>query len=266
MKRRHVYDPVGKCIYCGDDSNPGRLTIEHIIPESLGGTLELPDASCHDCQVITGAFEGHNAGKLFRPIRRQFKMPSKRRGRKQKEERTKETFLVVIDGIKRHVSTEEYPGLLISFAFPFPTILLGIPPEHRDFAGGVSIGVLPEFGERLNALRAKYGNEVKFLTPGSAEAIGRLLAKIAHAYAVAELGYGSFQPYLLGIIRNQDPLLMHHLIGSAIGKAPVSDDLHEIDILQPDQLNSGKLVVVKIHLFSNYDGMAVHYVVAGERT
>ena len=98
------------------------------------------------------------------------------------------------------------------------------------------------------------------------EPVSATLAKIAHAYAVAELGYGSFQPYLLGIIRNQDPLLMHHLIGSAIGKAPVSDDLHEIDILQPDQLNSGKLVVVKIHLFSNYDGMAVHYVVAGERT
>ena len=36
MKRRHEYAPVGKCIYCRGDGLPGRLTLEHIIPESLG--------------------------------------------------------------------------------------------------------------------------------------------------------------------------------------------------------------------------------------
>lgn len=265
MKRRHKYDPVGRCIYCGGDGSPRGLTLEHIIPESIGGMLELPEASCHECQVITSAFEGENAGKLFRPIRRQFKMPSKQRGKKRKAERAKETFLVVIDGVKRYVAADEYPGLLMSFVFPLPTVLLGIPPTGDSFAGGISLGTLPEFGERLNALRAKYGNKVEFPTRGSAEAVGRLLAKIAHAYAAAEIGLDNFKPYLLGIIRNQDPYLLSHLVGSAVGTPPVSEDLHEIEILPAEGLGTGKLIAVKIHLFSNYQGMTAHYVVAGER-
>src|SRR5438552_18955483 len=86
MKRQHEYAPIGKCIYCGGDGSPGRLTREHIIPDSLGGMLELPDASCSDCQKITSACEGENAGKIFRPIRRQFKMPSKSRCKKSMAE------------------------------------------------------------------------------------------------------------------------------------------------------------------------------------
>jgi hypothetical protein len=266
MKRRHEYAPVGRCIYCCGDGLPGRLTLEHIIPESLGGMLELPEASCHDCQVITGAFEGENAGRLFRPIRRQLNFPSKSRGKTRREQREKETFVVKIDGINRKISIAEYPGLITSFVFTLPTILLGISPTGESFTGGISLGILPEFGERLNALRAKYGSKVEFPTRGSAEAVGRLLAKIAHAYAAAEIGLDNFKPYLLGIIRNQDPYLLHHLVGSAAGTPPLSEDLHEIEILPPEEIfGAGKLIVVKIHLFSNYPGIAAHYVVAGER-
>lgn len=118
MKRTHVYPGVGKCIYCGRPGGEVTLNIEHIIPESLGGTLQLPQASCPDCQKFTSAFEGQNAGKLFRPIRRQFKFPSKSRGRKRREEREKETFVVVIDGKRRKIPAKDYPGLLISFLFP----------------------------------------------------------------------------------------------------------------------------------------------------
>lgn len=111
----------------------------------------------------------------------------------------------------------------------------------------------------------KYGHHVEFPTRGSAEAVGRLLAKIGHAYAVAEFGLNKFRPLLLGIIRNQDPYLLHHLVGSAVGTPPVSEDLHEIEILSAESFGAAKLIVVKIHLFSNYPGIAAHYVVAGER-
>jgi hypothetical protein len=214
--------------------------------------------------VITGAFEGDNARGLFRPIRRQFKFPSKDRGKARREQRKKETFAVKINGIRRDIPIAEYPGLITSFVFTLPTILLGIAPTGESFTGGVSLGILPDFGERLNALRAKYGDNVEFLTPGSAEAVGRLLAKIGHAYAVAEIGLNKFKPYLLGIIHNQDPYLLHHLVGSAVGPPPLGEDLHEIEILPP-AIFGDKLLVVKIHLFSNYPGIAIHYVVAGER-
>jgi hypothetical protein len=67
---------------------------------------------------------------------------------------------------------------------------------------------------------------------------------------VAELGLDAFTPYLLGIIRNQDPSLMSHLIGSASGEVPVNEDMHEMGILPPEVLGSGKLVAVKFHLFA----------------
>jgi hypothetical protein len=200
--------------------------------------LILPDASCAACQAITSAFEGHNAGRLFRPIRRQFNMPSKRRGRADRQAHERETFLVKVDGRKVYLPSAEYPGLIVTFHYPLPDILLGIPPENRSFTGGVAVGILPEFGERLNEVRRKYGEKVEFPTSGSTESVGRLLAKIAHAYVAAEIGTTKFTPYLLGIIRNHDLFLMHHFIGSASGIPAPGSDLHDIDILPPDALGS----------------------------
>lgn len=266
MKRAHTYPGVGRCIYCGRSRDEVALTLEHIIAESLGGTLKLPEASCGACQKFTSAFEGQNAGRLFRPIRRQFRMPSKSRGRARREQRQNETFLVDIDGKRRKVPANDYPGLLLSFSFPYPTALMGVAPTFESFTGGVTVGTLPEFGERLNALRAKYGNTVSFPTFGSAEDVGRLLAKTAHAYAVAELGLDGFKPYLLGIIRGQDASLLRHVVGSAVASSPAGDDLHEIELLKPGALGLGNLAVVKLRLFANYPGIATHYVVVGERT
>lgn len=183
MKRRHVDVPVGECIYCRGGGLPGRLTLEHIIRESLGGMLELPEASCHDCQAITAAFEGEDAGKLFRPVRRQLNFPSKSRGKARSEQRERETFVIKFYGIKRDIPVAEYPGLIISFVFTLPTIMLGIAATGESFGGGISLEILPEFGERLNALRAKYGNRVEFPARGGAEAVGRLLAKIVASVA-----------------------------------------------------------------------------------
>jgi hypothetical protein len=161
-------------------------------PKVSAACWSLPEASCHSCQVITSALEGQNAGRLFRPIRRQQNFPSKGRGRVRREAREQEQFVVVIDRQRRHIPTAEYPSLLMSSVFPLPTILLGIPSDYRSFSGGVSLATLPEFGERINALRVKYGNNISFPFFGSAEAVCRLLAKIGHAYAAAVVGVDNF--------------------------------------------------------------------------
>src|SRR5262249_16413112 len=242
------------------------LTLEHIMPESLGGTLKLPQSSCKECQKFTGAYEGLSARRLFLPIRRQFQFPSKSRGRARREERESETFTVIIDGKKRHIPAKDYPGLLVSFASDYPTVLQGLLPTNRSFAGRVTLGKLPDFDARQSALLAAYGGrEVTYPTHGSAEAVGRLLAKIGYACAVAELGIDAFSPYLLGIIRGGDECLLHHVGGSALEIAPVGEDLHEIELLAPGTLAPHNLVVVKIRLFANYAGMPTHYVVVGEK-
>jgi hypothetical protein len=107
---------------------------------------------------------------------------------------------------------------------------------------------------------------VTFPTFGSAEEVGRLLAKIGYAYAVAELGLGVFRPYILGIIRGQDVSLLRHVVGSAVvSETAPGDDLHEIALLAPGELGAANLVVVRIRLFANHAGMATHYIVVGER-
>ncbi len=48
----HVFDPVGRCIYCGRGPD-AKLTKEHIIPYGLNGHLILPAASCEICAAKT---------------------------------------------------------------------------------------------------------------------------------------------------------------------------------------------------------------------
>jgi hypothetical protein len=134
-----------------------------------------------------------------------------------------------------------------------------------SFTGRVTLGQLPDYEKRLKALQAKYGRDVSFPVFGSAEEVGRLLAKIGHAYAVAELGTDAFKPYLIGIMRGQDPGLLHHVIGSDDTPLPAATDLHEIELLPPGAIGPANLVVVKLRLFSNYPGMPTHYIVVGER-
>jgi HNH endonuclease len=69
---RRRYSPVGRCIYCGvpaEEAGPRGLGDEHIIPLSLGGTLELPEASCDRCGGETHAFEGFCAGNMLKAAR-----------------------------------------------------------------------------------------------------------------------------------------------------------------------------------------------------
>jgi hypothetical protein len=258
MNRVHRYPPVGKCIYCGSEGAPGGLDREHIIAKSLGGMLVLPDASCRDCAKATSAMEGRIAGELFRAIRRQMKFPT---GNPRNRPRG---FTVGLDGVNASVLAEGYPGLLISFAFPLPGILAGAAATE-EFGGGIALAMLPQFGERLNALggppRGK--RQVELRGFGDAESLGRVLAKSAHAYAVAELGMNAFKPFLIDIVLGRPPLNIGHFVGSGVGDHPLGNDLHEIAIADP-ALGGNRYVVVKIQLFANHK-MPVHYVVVGER-
>jgi hypothetical protein len=94
MKRHHIYrrerDREGcrGCIYCNETPKTP-LTLEHIIPEGLGGGLTIENASCATCAEQTHAFEGH-ACDVMRPVRRQLGFPQKRRGAKGREKRRAE--------------------------------------------------------------------------------------------------------------------------------------------------------------------------------
>lgn len=69
------YDPVWKCIYCGDTKSS--LGKEHIIPLCLYGTIVLPRSSCKECEKITSKIEREAAEKLFHSIRLIHNFPSR---------------------------------------------------------------------------------------------------------------------------------------------------------------------------------------------
>jgi hypothetical protein len=190
--------------------------------------LVLPDPSCVDCAKATSAVEGRVAGDLFCAIRRQMKFPTRNPRSRLRG------FTVGLDGADASVLAEGYPGLLISFAFPLPGILAGAAPAE-EFGGGIALAMLPQFGERLNALggppRGK--KQVELRGFGDAESLGRVLAKSAHAYAVAELGTDAFKPCLIDIILGRPPLNIGHFVGSGVGDHPLGNDLHEIAIADP---------------------------------
>jgi HNH endonuclease len=258
MRRQHTYDPVGKCIYCG--AAEGRLTAEHIIPESLGGMLVLPAASCDACAIETGAFEGRCAGQIFRGPRRILGLPQKNRGRKRRAK--PDTFDIKADGRSLEVEAHELPGMLVTFTFDPPGILANAEPREV-FSGRICFQQLPGFGERLSNMRARHNFKDQIALPvrGDAADHGRLLAKIAHAYAVAELGIGGFRPFLNDIILNKPPLHIGHYVGGLFGDAPQGEDLHEI--LLGDEFWGDKHVVVEIQLFADR-AMPKYLVVAGE--
>jgi HNH endonuclease len=249
---KKAYAPVSRCIYCGTAEN---LSAEHIIPWSLGGRLELPKASCSACAGETHAFEGECLGRMFIQGRAQLGNRSRKRGVR--------TSLPVEVDHGSHVETREVsihilPGFIIMFHFRMPGALLNMPPTV-DLSGPIVLcATNPEFKNTLPA-------NTRLTKPFSAMAFGRLLAKIAHSYTVAERGFGSFTALLPDIILGKGPLMLNSFVGSGITIAPSSQKLHELSLSESWTAPSGKpLLVCSIRLFSNL-AMPTHYVVFGHR-
>ena len=76
--RTQKFSPVGECIYCGARGSEVELTDEHIVPYSLGGNVQLLQASCKPCARITGALEGYVGRKVLWDFRVHAKIPTRR--------------------------------------------------------------------------------------------------------------------------------------------------------------------------------------------
>lgn len=71
-----VFGAVGKCIYCGHP--PVVPSVEHIIPESLNGQMELPNYSCRKFAAEILKYEGVVARAIFRDFTIRHNLRSRR--------------------------------------------------------------------------------------------------------------------------------------------------------------------------------------------
>jgi hypothetical protein len=254
--RAQTYNPVGFCIYCGSAE---LLSDEHIVPFGLlpkGGDWLLPKASCAECARVTAKFEGSVQQNMIGPIRQKMGLKSRR---KAKESLTA-TFNYPDGRLEEEViPAGDFPSLCIGMRWRAPRLLRGLPSE--DLFEGEAV-------KRFNEEEVK-----RFAEPDRAFKVGRvypgdfarMLAKIAHAYAFAEFGPGTFEPmlpdYILGKSNHLAFVVGGDESGSAYSSEPVLHHVYRQDCLT----NGVHYMLVGIRLFACL-GMPTYHVVVGPKT
>jgi HNH endonuclease len=260
------YAPVGECIYCRCKD---RLTKEHVIPYSAGGRWVLPEASCRDCAAATGAFEGEFARTILGPLRMLYNMPTRRPKDRPKHLPLKVKYRTSIDWEIAYVDRGICPFLVGLPLYPMPDALTGVVTEGDRTSATSQLwirgaGFWPDRDAHMQWLCDALGATAVMPTATVNTAPFCLaLAKIAHAFAVAELGLGSFEPFLTRMILQRDLSDRAKVIGGGRGNEPPSDSLHEI-AFSPAVSADPNIVAVRMRLLA-FLGTPTYHVAVGRK-
>lgn len=255
------YPAANICIYCralvnSPHAPTERLSDEHVIPMGIGGNLILPRASCKKCADITSGIETRCIQKLFDPGRTHAGVRTRAKlNRKILSVKTGR------DGALKKVLTLDHPGTITMFKFNVATEITNIANNSKFEGNPMLIPVVPDFKERVRrvgGLNHIIGGGISFVL------FGRFLAKIAHAYASAEIGLDSFVPYLPMIIIGDPPYdnLLGQYVGSGLIDEIKDQGDHEIRITSRTSPLGKKLIVVRLRLFSQFSP-PTYYIGAG---
>jgi hypothetical protein len=250
------YKPVDRCIYCGSTDN---LSDEHIIPYGLqpkGGDWFLPKASCDKCADITKRFEGLCLQGTLGPLRAKLNLKSRSKPKSTVELTTNYRDDGRLE--KKVVPLEEFPMVCLGFDWEAAGLLSHVQPK-TDFAGR-QIVRYPE-GELENSLRDGEANKIGRVGPLD---YAKMLAKIAHSYAVAKFGESTFESLLPDLILGKNANGPYFVGGDKSG-APLVDQpkiLHDV-YPQACDLNGEPHLLIGIRLFA-FMGMPRYLIVAGK--
>ncbi len=232
------------------------LAEEHIIPYGLNGDFVLPESTCRRCERITGRLESIlQRGTLLacRSI-----LGLRTRNPKDRPSR----LPLYVGNLKVEVDVKDYPSTLALARFP--------QPKFFDAEGAVDEGFdlwIRVFKYNTRLLRQKYGLRryappiVPVLT------LRRVLAKIAHSFAVAEVGMENFEPFLQGGIINDEESqdLLKYVGGSRVGVSADKGCLHWMELALVDKVDA-KYIIANIRLFSYIEESPIYYVIVGRFT
>lgn len=253
---RRTFGPVGKCIYCYRDDIT--LTSEHIVPQGLGGRLELLESSCGDCAKETGQVEQECLRKIFGPIR--YTMGLSTRKKKRNPQDISVTIVNHDDSLEtKEVSLEVHPHSFMLFMFDGPESLRGLEPRQEFKISESAWAYHPDKDDPAKA--TKYGGKGVRIGSFHPMLFSRMLAKIAHSFAVADQGLDSFIPYLPDLIlgKYQTPSF---LVGGQMIAPPAINALHRLHLYCAQQQGK-QYLIVDIRLFANF-GAPLYRVVVGE--
>ena len=252
------YAPVGRCIYCG--TTEGKLTDEHIVPFGLlpkGMDWFLPKSTCENCAKITTKFEGSVQQGMLGPLRHKLGLKSRRK----RPATHNVTFNYKEDGRieEREISLNDFPPICIGFRWPPPGILRHVAPTSV-FEGELVV-------------RQDEAAVRKLIRDGESFKMGRvftldfarMLAKIAHAFAIAERGIASFEPILPDLILGKTDAAPY-LIGGDASDTPEEYEapLHYLGHLYAE-ISGTMYLLISIRLFARL-GMPRYHIIVGRST
>jgi hypothetical protein len=168
------------------------------------------------------------------------------------------------------VPPDEHPGGCVGFeARRRARILQGQSAWDDDFVVlGPKLYVTKDFEKRARELGLA-GRQVLVSgtskQPFTTEDLGRFLCKIAHGYATAVYGLGSFVPFLTDAIRDIRPMYLSHYVGKIAPWFPYVDGDNYLHVLEDKVVKVGlrQLIVVRIRLLA-VDHYPAYEVVVGE--
>jgi hypothetical protein len=191
---------IGHCIYCGAAGPDVELTAEHIVPYALDGFYVLANASCIACSDITKHIEQNVLRPMLGLTRARMGMQTRRPAARNKPFRVEvhEHATVSI----HHVSHCDLPAFLWLPVFAVPGLPFGdTPQEELPLLAWWYASLDKDPQEMLKRLGKRLGSSGEVvLGVLRLDEFARMLAKIAHAAAVALPSLGQFRPLLPDII------------------------------------------------------------------
>lgn len=255
------YAEVRECIYCGSEEQ--NLTDEHIIPFGLGGKLVLPKSSCKSCAKITSQFEMESQRAHYGGLRALFGFPSRKKGFIRKA-----TMKAMGNSQASDVwAAIDVDGGMIPPSMPVVSydpagLLYGLPKtdfQPRSFRERIIAG---SYHYKLTQLTNSFpGQMVMYSMAGvQGEAHARLIAKIAHSYAIASgLPKNAFRP-LPELILHANPTVLQQCVGTSMVQANEPNSLHYLS-KTTSSYNGLNMWVVRVTLFAFLGGLTYDVVV-----
>jgi hypothetical protein len=202
-------------------------------------------------------FEQPILQKMLGPARRRVGAPSRPR-----KGRPPQTHVPVPLGTPQVISkvvnvpNADYPVMFIGLRLKAPKLFSGLPIEEDEKVEGW--GTIDR--DSLEKLGLADGTtfHVGAVSPYS---FAQLLAKIAHGYAIGELGYGTFKPLLMPILRGEAKNFVD-LVGGDYEIPPRVPDQDIYLQMFHTELDGSLFHSVRIRLWG-WLGTPVYHVVAG---
>lgn len=251
------YKSIGRCIYCGKiPKDISELTKEHIIPHKLNGMFTIPNASCSCCQKIINKFETTCLRGFLLPARLHLKL------RISKDSPKTIRLLLERNGVKQYerVGPENFPLIYLPI-FTGPLRLLSAPPCYHQILVTI-MGI--EFENAKEKWRSLNAENIWTDKKADICAFSRMLSKIAHCFAVMEVGLDHFKPLLIDEILGYPTLYPNYYVGCSFVSTErmrsTRNFLHELS-WYPVRIFGEIFVIVRVQLFSVLSAPAYDVVV-----